>query len=91
MAFPSGFINASAVAFPCGHNGVCLIPNDFMYDVNSSPKNGGPLSDLTSSGIPCLANIASSLGMVALAEVFVTCSTSGYREYVSITTKRYWS
>ena len=41
MAFSSGFINASAVAFPCGHNGVdvvCLIPNDFMYDVNSSPK-----------------------------------------------------
>ena len=75
MAFPSGFMNASAVAFSCGQNGVdivCLIPNDFMYVVNSSQRDGCPLSDLTSSGIPCLAYIASSLGMVALAEVLVT-------------------
>ena len=85
-------MNASTVALPCGHNGVDVIfsiPKDFIYAANSSPTKGGPLSDLILAGIPCLANIASSFGIVALAEVVVTSSTSGYREYVSMTTKRY--
>ena len=41
------------------------------------------------SGIPCLANIPSSFGMVDLADVEVTISTSGNRLYASMTTSKY--
>ena len=45
----------------CGKRGlivVCLKPHSFAKWVNSADAYCGPLSLLTSSGIPCLAKIA---------------------------------
>ena len=52
---------------------------------------GGPLSLFKTSGIPCIAKIVSSFGMVDLVEVDVTISTSGKRLYSSMTTMGYSS
>ena len=45
----------------------------------SSPKNGGPLSLLRISGIPCVAKIRSNFRMVPFPAVELTISTSGNR------------
>ena len=49
----------------------------------------GPLSLFGTSGIPCLEKTAMSFGIVDLAEVDVTVSTSGKQLYLSMTTVRY--
>ena len=67
---------------------VLNIPNVSIYRRYSSPLNGGPLSVFRVSGIPCVANILSNLGITAAALVDDTISTSGYLEYRSITTSR---
>ena len=51
--------------------------------------NGGLLSEIKTSGIPWTANILSSFGITATVFVECTMSTSGNREYLSITTSRY--
>ena len=51
----------SASPLDCGKRGllvVCLKPHSFAKWVNSADAYCGPLSLLTSSGIPCLAKIA---------------------------------
>ena len=56
---------------------LCLNPKKSAKFLNSDPLNGGPLSLLRTSGMPCLANMASNLGITALAETEVSISTSG--------------
>ena len=89
MDLSNGFMNDSASEFPCGHKGVTVtnsMPWISMYRLISCPLNGGPLSDTTLYGIPCVENILSSFGISAAADVECTISTSGYREYASIAT-----
>ena len=50
--------------------------------------SSGPLSVFSSLGIPCLANIAFSLGMTDLADVDFTISTSGKQLYLSMCSSR---
>ena len=52
---------------------------------------GGPLSLFKTWGIPCLAKIASSFGMVDPAEVDAMISASGIRLYSFVATVRYSS
>ena len=89
MDLSNGFMNDSASELPCGHKGVTVtnsMPWISMYRLISCPLNGGPLSDTTLYGIPCVENILSSFGISAAADVECTISTSGYREYASIAT-----
>ena len=91
-ALPRGCMNLSASAFPCGQYGVensGLIPSVSRYLRYSSPLNGGPLSDFTMLGMPCVAKILSNFGITVDALVDRTISTSGYLEYRSITTSKY--
>ena len=67
-----------------------LMPRAIRYRLYSLPLQGGPLSDVMVSGIPCAANILSSFGIALDALVERTISTSGYLEYLSITTRRYF-
>ena len=72
IALVSGFIKLSAGAFACGHSGVirlCTGPFSSMNNRISALENGGPLSLLITCGIPCVANIFSSCGIVAFADV----------------------
>ena len=73
----------SASALACGQSGVillCSIPFSFMYSSISRLVNGGPLSLRIVLGIPCVAKIRSSLGIIAAADVDRTMSTSGNLE-----------
>ena len=60
-----------------------------VLELHAIKGGGGLLSLFKTSGIPFLAKIATSFGMVDLAEVDVTISTSGKRLYSSMTTMRY--
>ncbi len=64
-------------------------PVSLMKSRMSLLENGGPLSLIRISGIPCRANIPSNFGIVDLADVDVTISTSGYLLYASMTTSKY--
>ena len=80
MHFFSVFTNLSTSPLALGQSGVtfrCLKHSKRANLANSSPLNGGPLSDL---GGPNVANSWSSLGMTALADVDDTDSTNGNLE-----------
>ena len=49
----------------------------------------GPLSAFTTDGIPYIANILSNFRITTEAFVDLIISTSGYLEYLSITTRMY--
>ena len=79
MAFVSGFIKLSASELACGQRGVillCLTPSwlSFKYLLNSWLVNGGLLSLYKIVGMPCVAKICSSFGIVVDADV--DCMTS---------------
>ena len=85
-------MNDSTSAFCLGHSGVPglnSIPHIFMYVSISIPLNGGPLSHINLTGIPCVPKIRSSFGMMLPAAVDLTISTSGNRLYVSMTDSKY--
>ena len=89
------FINASARPLASGSSALtvvlCVMPAHLKYCCSvwfSLPLNGGPPSDFSLLQNPCLANISSSAGMLASADVLLTTATSGYLENSSITTRR---
>ena len=49
--------------------------------------NGGPLSDSSLSGIPCIAHTFHSLSHVILHEIDVYCSTTGNIVRLSMITR----
>ena len=55
----------------------------------SSLLNGGPLSDLISSGIPSKHKIESQTGITVFADSELIALMIGKQEYSSIRTKRY--
>ena len=74
IAFSIVFTKRSASPLALGQYGVilrCLKPKWLANFSNSSPLNGGQLSDLRISGMPCLENMASSFGIAAFADVVV--------------------
>ena len=82
----------STSAFCLGHSGVPglnSIPHVFMYVSISILLNGGPLSHINLTGIPCVPKIRSSFGMMLPAAVDLTILTSGKRLYVSMTDSKY--
>ena len=80
MVFSRVLLNRSTWAFAAGHRGVilqCLMLNCLHHAVNSSdPK--GTLSDVMTSGIPCVANIWVRCVMAVAAELEWVTWTSGY-------------
>ena len=64
------------------------MPFSCIKCLTSSLVNGGPLSLRTTLGIPCVENIRPNFGIMALAEVEWTISTSGKREYASMATNK---
>ena len=81
----------SASLFALGQRAVilrCWKPRCSAKFLNSQSLKRGPLSLFKTSGIPYIAKIALSFGMVDLAEVDMTISTSGNRLYSSRTTTR---
>ena len=60
-----------------------------MDSFTSSLVKGSPLSLRTTCSIPCVEKILSNFGIMALADVDRTKSTSGNREYASMTTNKY--
>ena len=84
------FMKLSASPFALGCSGVtlwCSNPISSANPLKSVELNGGPLSDSTFFGIPCVANIFLSLSHVTLHDVDVVCSTTGNRVLLSITTR----
>ena len=74
IAFSIVFTKRSASPLALGQYGVilrCLKPRWLANFSNSSPLNGGPLSDLGISEMPYLENMASSFGIAAFADVVV--------------------
>ena len=66
----------------------CLMPSCLHHGVNSSdPK--GTLSDVMTSGIPCVANIWVRCVMAVAAVLERVIWTSGYYDVSSTGTKRY--
>ena len=59
-----------------------------LLQKKSLPGKGGPLSLLINRGRPCVAKMHSNFGMLTVADVEFTVSTSGKRLYASITTSR---
>ena len=57
----------------------CLKPCALANFANSSPLNGGPMSDFNTQGVPKVANSLSSLGITVLADIDDTGSTNGKR------------
>ena len=69
-----------------------LIPIDvpsFKLIEGQKEELPGPLSAFTTDGIPYIANILSNFGITTEAFVDLIISTSGYLEYLSITTRMY--
>ena len=92
MAFVSGFIKLSASELACGRRGVillCLTLLSYKYLLNLWFVNGDLLSLHNTVGMPCVAKIHSSFGIVVDADVDCTTSTSRNLEYASMTTNRY--
>jgi hypothetical protein len=65
---------------------LCWNPACSAKSLNSELWSGDRLSDFTTSGMPRVLNILSSLGIVEWADVDVVISTSGKRLYSSIAT-----
>ena len=83
-------MNLSASPFARGCSGVtlwCLKPISLAKFQKSVELNGGPLSDLSLSGIPCITNSFRSLSHVGLHEVDVTCSITGNLVRLSMITR----
>ena len=75
------FTKFSANPFDCGSSGVTgvnLKPICFAYALRSSPKYGGPLSDVRVLGMPWVERMRFRTGLSFLKLVEVTISTSGY-------------
>ena len=91
MVFSKVLLSRSTWALAAGHRGVNfrrLMPNRLHHAVNSSdPK--GTLSDVMTSGIPCVANIWVRCVMAVAAELERVMWTSGYFDVSSTATKRY--
>ena len=69
-----------------------LIPIDvpsFKLIEGQKKRLQGPLSAFTTDGIPYIANILSNFRITTEAFVDLIISTSGYLEYLSITTRMY--
>lgn len=80
IALPSVRIKRSDSAFAFGHNGaifLCTRPSSLVKALKEWLLNGGSLSVFGCSGIPCVANMFSYLGMTAVTKVEETGSTSG--------------
>ena len=91
MHFFNAFTNLSTFPLALGQYGVtfrCLKQGTRANLQKSYPLNGGPLSDLTTWGMPNVANSWSNLGMMALADIDNTGSTNGNLEKSSITRSR---
>ena len=84
-------LNRSTWALAADHKGVilrCLIPSCLHHAGNSSdPK--GTLSDVMTSGIPCVANIWVRCVMAVAAEHERVTWTSGYFDVSSTATKKH--
>jgi len=83
----AGFIKLFAFRLACGQSGVILwwsIPFSCMYSFDLFTR-GGPLSLLTTRGIPWVEKILSNLEMIEFTDVERTISTSGNCDYASMT------